>query len=114
MPHPSRRLAAGIATGALLLVGTPAMASSVGTTDTTAEANQPTAASQDTSASQLPDRFLTGYWQNFVNDAEPLSLGEVPEEYDVVAVAFGDGSGNEEGEPDVRYRWSPGGAAVPE
>lgn len=24
-----------------------------------------------------------------------------------VAVEFGDGSGNEEGEPDVRYRWSP-------
>ena len=25
-----------------------------------------------------------------------------------VAVAFGDGSGNEEGEPDVLYRWTPG------
>jgi ribosomal protein S18 acetylase RimI-like enzyme len=26
-----------------------------------------------------------------------------------VAMAFGDGSGNEEGEPDVLYRWRPGG-----
>ena len=25
-----------------------------------------------------------------------------------VAIAFGDGSGNEEGEPDVLYRWTPG------
>lgn len=28
-----------------------------------------------------------------------------------VAVEFGDGSGNEEGEPDVRYEWKPAGGA---
>jgi putative acetyltransferase len=28
-----------------------------------------------------------------------------------VPVAFGDGSGNEEGEPDVLYRWTPGDSA---
>ena len=29
-----------------------------------------------------------------------------------VAVEFGDGSGNEEGEPDVRYEWSPQSSGV--
>ncbi|MEA2585307.1 MAG: hypothetical protein QOF33_3392 [Thermomicrobiales bacterium] len=31
-----------------------------------------------------------------------------------VAVEFGDGSGNEEGEPDVRYEWKPKAGDVPE
>lgn len=31
-----------------------------------------------------------------------------------VAVEFGDGSGNEEGEPDVRYEWRPGRGDVAE
>ncbi len=31
------------------------------------------------------------------------------EEKGCVAIAFGDGSGNEEGEPDVLYRWAPPG-----
>jgi chitinase len=36
----------------------------------------------------LPDRTLTGYWQNFRNDAKALRLADVPREYDLVAVAF--------------------------
>jgi chitinase len=36
----------------------------------------------------LPKHFLTGYWHNFVNPATELRLGAVPNEYDLVAVAF--------------------------
>ena len=32
--------------------------------------------------------FLTGYWHNFVNPATELRLSAVPDEYDLVAVAF--------------------------
>lgn len=45
----------------------------------------------------LPDHALTGYWQNFVNGAEPLEVSDVPSGYDVLAVAFGVG-GDEPGE----------------
>ncbi|MCP2340093.1 chitinase [Actinomadura rupiterrae] len=38
----------------------------------------------------LPKHFLTGYWQDFVNSAKPLKLADVPSEYDLIAVAFGD------------------------
>ncbi|MFI6299645.1 chitinase, partial [Nonomuraea sp. NPDC050790] len=37
---------------------------------------------------QLPKHFLTGYWHNFVNPATELRLSAVPNEYDVVAIAF--------------------------
>jgi chitinase len=36
----------------------------------------------------LPRHFLTGYWHNFVNPATELRLSAVPDEYDLVAVAF--------------------------
>lgn len=36
----------------------------------------------------LPRHTLTGYWHNFVNPATELRLSAVPNEYDVVAVAF--------------------------
>lgn len=38
----------------------------------------------------LPKHFLTGYWHNFVNPATELKLSQVPNEYDVVAIAFGE------------------------
>ncbi|HEU5158145.1 MAG TPA: cellulose binding domain-containing protein [Streptosporangiaceae bacterium] len=38
----------------------------------------------------LPKHLLTGYWHNFDNPARELRLSEVPDEYDVVAVAFGE------------------------
>ncbi|MFI6318936.1 glycosyl hydrolase family 18 protein [Nonomuraea sp. NPDC050556] len=38
----------------------------------------------------LPKHFLTGYWHNFVNAATELKLSQVPDEYDVVAIAFGE------------------------
>jgi chitinase len=41
----------------------------------------------------LPKHFLTGYWHNFVNAAGALRLGDVPAEYDLIAVAFGEATG---------------------
>ncbi|NEJ74989.1 carbohydrate-binding protein, partial [Rhizobium phaseoli] len=38
----------------------------------------------------LPRHFLTGYWHNFVNPAVELKLSAVPDEYDLIAVAFGE------------------------
>jgi Chitinase len=38
----------------------------------------------------LPKHFLTGYWHNFVNPATELRLSQVPDEYDVIAIAFGE------------------------
>ncbi|MGP3918339.1 chitinase [Nonomuraea sp. 10N515B] len=38
----------------------------------------------------LPKHFLTGYWHNFVNAAAELKLAAVPNEYDLVAIAFGE------------------------
>jgi len=40
----------------------------------------------------LPKHFLTGYWHNFVNPAVELRLRDVPNEYDLVAVAFAEAS----------------------
>ncbi|MGI5269783.1 chitinase [Nonomuraea sp. CA-218870] len=40
----------------------------------------------------LPAHFLTGYWHNFVNQAEELRLSAVPDEYDLIAIAFGEAS----------------------
>ncbi|MFG1698867.1 chitinase [Nonomuraea sp. NPDC049309] len=42
------------------------------------------------SPSDLPKHFLTGYWHNFVNPAAELRLSAVPDEYDLIAVAFGE------------------------
>ncbi|WP_157530466.1 cellulose binding domain-containing protein [Microtetraspora niveoalba] len=38
----------------------------------------------------LPKHFLTGYWHNFDNPTVELKLSAVPNEYDLVAVAFGE------------------------
>jgi chitinase len=41
-------------------------------------------------SSGLPAHLLMGYWQDFTNSAEPLTLANVPASYNLVAVAFGD------------------------
>lgn len=38
----------------------------------------------------LPKHTLTGYWQNFINNSSNLKLGDVPNQYDIIAVAFAD------------------------
>ncbi|MBX6383774.1 MAG: fibronectin type III domain-containing protein [Microbispora sp.] len=42
------------------------------------------------SGGALPKHILTGYWHNFVNPAVELKLSQVPRDYDVVAIAFGE------------------------
>jgi chitinase len=37
----------------------------------------------------LPPHLLEGYWQDFTNGAQPLTLADVPTTYNLVAVAFG-------------------------
>ncbi|HLK00608.1 MAG TPA: glycosyl hydrolase family 18 protein [Streptosporangiaceae bacterium] len=37
----------------------------------------------------LPAHLLMGYWQDFTNGAQPLSLASVPASYNLIAVAFG-------------------------
>ncbi|HEY3955828.1 MAG TPA: glycoside hydrolase family 18 protein [Streptosporangiaceae bacterium] len=41
----------------------------------------------------LPAHVLMGYWQDFTNNAEPLTLAQVPTSYNLVAVAFGTATG---------------------
>ena len=41
-------------------------------------------------SSGLPAHLLMGYWQDFTNSATPLTLAQVPANYNLVAVAFGD------------------------
>jgi chitinase len=41
----------------------------------------------------LPAHILTGYWQDFTNNAMPLRLSAVPNTYDVIAVAFANATG---------------------
>ncbi|MER7011850.1 chitinase [Saccharopolyspora sp. NPDC000359] len=36
----------------------------------------------------LPKHQLTGYWQNFVNNAQPLKISDISPNYDLVALAF--------------------------
>jgi chitinase len=40
------------------------------------------------SCTSLPKHLLTGYWQDFTNNATPLRLSTVNAQYDLVAVAF--------------------------
>jgi chitinase len=47
-----------------------------------------TATTAGCQTADLPRHFLTGYWHNFVNPATELRLSAVPDEYDLVAVAF--------------------------
>ncbi|MFD3514158.1 chitinase [Streptomyces sp. NPDC058657] len=44
-------------------------------------------------APQVPAHALTGYWQNFTNEAKQQKLAEVPDAYDIIAVSFADAAG---------------------
>ncbi|SED04850.1 Chitinase [Nocardioides exalbidus] len=64
-----------VAAGALTALGGPSQAA-----DTAAP----------TAAAALPDHVLTGYWHNFDNGSGVMRLRDVPQQYDIVAVAFAD------------------------
>ena len=44
-------------------------------------------------ASKVPAHAVTGYWQNFDNGAKKQKLTDVPKDYDIIAVAFGEAGG---------------------
>lgn len=81
MRHTVRRTLTVIFASLLLCVSSGTVAS---------VAANPKASDTGADAAELPKHFLTGYWHNFVNDAGAVRLGEVSEEYDLVAVAFGE------------------------
>ncbi|WP_407564536.1 chitinase [Streptomyces sp. 184] len=45
-------------------------------------------------AAAVPAHAVTGYWQNFDNGAAVQTIADVPEAYDIVAVAFADATGS--------------------
>ncbi|MBI0297003.1 chitinase [Streptomyces sp. PRKS01-29] len=49
-------------------------------------------AGQHTAA--VPEHAVTGYWQNFDNGATKQKLSDVPDDYDIIAVAFADATGS--------------------
>lgn len=79
---PSRKPLAVAALASALAV-TPAVAQAA----TIPDAAPATAATAPT-APALPKHQLTGYWQNFVNNAKPLRVSNVPDSYDLIALAF--------------------------
>jgi chitinase len=65
----------------------------VSATNSAGESAKSSAVSATTSGSgntggSLPKHVLTGYWQDFVNTAKPLSLAATPSGYNLIAVAF--------------------------
>jgi chitinase len=74
---------------------TVAAYNSVGTSAQSSDVSATTSASSGGGgggggSSGLPAHLLMGYWQDFTNGAEPLTLADVPSSYNIVAVAFGD------------------------
>ncbi|WP_443043095.1 chitinase [Streptomyces sp. NBC_00370] len=45
-------------------------------------------------AAAVPAHAVTGYWQNFNNGAAVQTLADVQDQYDIVAVAFAEATGN--------------------
>ena len=41
-----------------------------------------------TKSSKLPQHLVTGYWHNFINEANKIKLKDVPSYYDLICVAF--------------------------
>ncbi|UNK17475.1 glycosyl hydrolase family 18 protein [Paenibacillus sp. N3/727] len=37
---------------------------------------------------QLPKHILTGYWQNFINNASNLKVRDIPNQYDIIVLSF--------------------------
>ncbi|MFJ9180755.1 chitinase [Streptomyces sp. NPDC102360] len=72
----------------VLLGAFTAAALAVGGLATTSTANAASTAESTTAA--VPAHAVTGYWQNFDNGATVQKLADVPDAYDIVAIAFAD------------------------
>ena len=44
--------------------------------------------SEGTGGPQPTKHILTGYWQNFVNGASKLKVRDIPDQYDIIVLAF--------------------------
>ncbi|MGW7518390.1 glycosyl hydrolase family 18 protein [Streptomyces sp. NPDC054796] len=87
-PRGRARLVAGFAAAVLALGATAA----VGTAYAGEEDGG--AAAPAVGASDVPAHAVTGYWQNFDNGAAKQKLSDVPDDYDIIAVAFADATGS--------------------
>lgn len=76
---------AAVAAGALGVTGLVTTAQA-GDTDTAAKTGE----AAGVGAAAVPAHAVTGYWQNFDNGATVQKLSDVPENYDIIAVAFAD------------------------
>ncbi len=56
----------------------------------------------------LPRHAVTGYWQNFNNGAAVQKISDVPNQYDIIAVAFADATGTRAPSPSTwtRRAWA--------
>lgn len=88
----NRLLAAVAATLIPLGIVVPAAANPAPTVSTS-----PGDLSTNATRAALPKHQLTGYWQNFVNNAEPLRVSDIPATYDLVALAFAKSNPNKPG-----------------
>jgi len=67
----------------------PSASPSPSTSPSTSPSASPSPSTSSTPPTgNLPKHFLTGYWQDFTNNAKPLRLRDVPTSYDLIAVAF--------------------------
>ncbi|CAL9578069.1 Chitinase D [Streptomyces sp. enrichment culture] len=80
-------------TGALALAFTAVGPVASANADTAAGASAASSAATEAgagAAADVPKHAVTGYWQNFNNGATVQKLSDVPDEYDIIAVAFAD------------------------
>jgi chitinase len=62
---------------------------SAGQSPQSSQVSATTASSGGGGGGGLPAHVLMGYWQDFTNGAQPLTMAAVPASYNIVAVAFG-------------------------
>ena len=84
---------AGVLAVAGLAIPTAAAAPGTSSTTSTAPTAATAPAATDATRSAVPAHAVTGYWQNFNNGAAVQTLGDVQDQYDIIAVAFADATG---------------------
>ena len=82
--------AAAMAVGGLVTAGT----ASAGPAPAPHKAKTAQQTGPAVGASEVPAHAVTGYWQNFDNGAKTQKLSDVPDDYDIIAVAFADATGS--------------------
>lgn len=78
--------------------------SSTTTTKKNTTSTKTSSKSTTTTNKTLPKHMVTGYWHNFTNGSTNLKLGDVPEYYDMICVAF---TGNTSTPGEVTFKVDP-------